>query len=61
MPDTTREMIDHGGDIGFPEIAALSIATVLWLSRGNDKILEEIGSIADEIKERFINGDTSGN
>jgi hypothetical protein len=58
--NSTEQMINEGGDIAFPDIAALTLATVLWLTRGDDKVINEIGTIADQIKERFQGNDTSG-
>ena len=57
---TTKDMINEGGDIAFPDIASLTLAVVLWITSGNEKALNEIGNIADQIKERFQGNDTSG-
>lgn len=61
MSNKTTKMINEGGDIGFPEIAALAIATALYISQDDDDKLMQIGKIADEIMERFVKGDFSGN
>jgi len=55
--NSTKNMINDGGDIAFPDIAALTLAIALWLTAGNEKALDEIGRIADEIKERFQGND----
>lgn len=55
--NSTKNILDVGGDIAFPDIAALTLAVALWLTAGNEKALEEIGTIADEIKGRFQGND----
>lgn len=55
--NSTKNIINEGGDIAFPDVAALTLAIALWLTAGNDQALEEIGNIADEIKGRFQGND----
>lgn len=50
----TSEVILDGGNIEFADIAALAIATAIFISQGDDKVLETIGQMADSLKGGFI-------
>lgn len=50
----TKATILSGGEIEFIDIASLAIATALFISQGNDEILDTIGKIADSLKEGFV-------
>jgi hypothetical protein len=47
------DIINDGGEITLVDIAALSIATTLFISQGDEEMLKAIGSMADVIKESF--------
>lgn len=47
------DIINDGGEITLIDIAALSIATTLFISQGDEEMLKAIGSMADVIKESF--------
>jgi uncharacterized protein with PhoU and TrkA domain len=47
----TKDTLFDGGVLHFRDVAALSIATVLFIAQGNEKILDAIGEMADSIKE----------
>lgn len=49
----TSETIFDGGDIEFIDIAALAIATALFVAQGKTEVMEAIGDMADSIKEGF--------
>jgi hypothetical protein len=43
-------------DMTFEDIAALAIATALYLGKDDPTIIDTIGATADNIKEKFVNG-----
>lgn len=47
------DIINEGGEITLVDIAALSIATTLFISQGDEEMLKAIGAMADVIKESF--------
>lgn len=47
------DIISGGGEITLIDIAALSIATTLFISQGDEEMLAAIGKMADVIKESF--------
>jgi len=51
--NNVSKMINEGGEINFVDIAALSIALSLFISQGDEEILNAIGSMADAIKGSF--------
>jgi len=51
--DIPEQLID---EIRLPDVTALAVAIALWLSRENPNALEEIGQIADVLKEKFVEG-----
>jgi hypothetical protein len=52
--DIPEQLID---EIRLPDVTALAVAITLWLSRENPNALEEIGQIADVLKEKFVAGE----
>jgi hypothetical protein len=48
MSDDTNE--DKIEDLTLIDIAALAVATTLWLAREKPEVLSEIGSLADIIR-----------
>jgi hypothetical protein len=53
----TATTLFEGGDVTFVDIAALAIATALFVSQGDEKVLEHIGQMADALQEGFTNGE----
>lgn len=43
-------------DMTFDDIAALAIATALYLGKDDPTIIDIIGATAENIKEKFVNG-----
>lgn len=48
------DIISEGGEINLIDIAALAIATILFISQGDEEVLRGVGKIADVIKESII-------
>lgn len=51
--ESFEDKIVNGGDIEFIDVASLAIATAIFISGGDDKVLGHIGAIADKLKEAF--------
>lgn len=54
--ETKEETTQEPKPLEFPDVAALAIATVLWLAEVNEDqtIIDRIGSIADRVKGDFV-------
>lgn len=61
MSEDIKKSIFEGGNIEFVDVAALSIATALFISQGNEEVLEAIGELADSLKESFTRNDEKEN
>ena len=59
MSDKVSDIISDGGELSLVDVAALSIATTLFLSQGDDEVLQAIGRMADLIKASFEDGEVS--
>ncbi len=54
--ETTTEQITVDA-VDMADIAALAMAIAIWLGNQNPDALEEIGNMADALKEKFIAGE----
>jgi len=54
--ETTNKITEQPKPLEFSDVAALAIATVLWLAEVNEDqtIIDRIGSIADRVKGDFV-------
>jgi hypothetical protein len=57
----TKATIFDGGEINFIDIASLTIALSLFITQGNEQMLEAIGDLADSLKEGFSSNEHKEN
>ena len=54
-PETTEEQQPHKlEEITLADVAALAMAIAIWLGNQNPTALDEIGNMADDLKESLV-------